>query len=197
MPVNLVSPPATESSHAQTTDEVAPFAIEFCCGAAGLTAQLRKCGLRQSHGVDHIIKAGAKAPICKLDLTDSASENFGIRCAGMRILVSLVGHAQGQEKFHWDLMLQGHCAVMTFQKVLKTLQLQSEGEWTLQIKSLPPVADSSFVASSMESDGRWNNHIGRFSCCKNVGSKFCNTVSLFSRASMLACMEAKGQSRQH
>jgi len=58
VPVNLVSPPAAESCHAQTTEEVAPFAIEFCCGTAGLTAQLRKCGLRQSHGVDHIIKAG-------------------------------------------------------------------------------------------------------------------------------------------
>ena len=74
VPVNLVSPPAAESCHAQTTDEVAPFAIEFCCGTAGLTAQLRKFGLRQSHGVDHIIKAGAKAPVCKLDLTDPASE---------------------------------------------------------------------------------------------------------------------------
>ena len=29
VPVNLVSPPAAESCHAQTTDEVAPFAIEF------------------------------------------------------------------------------------------------------------------------------------------------------------------------
>ena len=29
VPVNLVSPPATESCHAQTTEEVAPFAIEF------------------------------------------------------------------------------------------------------------------------------------------------------------------------
>ena len=41
-----------------------------------MTAQLRKCGLRQSHGVDHIIKAGAKAPVCKLDLTDPASESL-------------------------------------------------------------------------------------------------------------------------
>ena len=76
VPVNFVSPPATESCHSQTTEEAAPFAIEFCCGTAGLTAQLRKCGLCQSHGVDHIIKAGAKAPICKLDLTDPASENL-------------------------------------------------------------------------------------------------------------------------
>ena len=76
VPVNLVSPPAAESCHAQTTEEVAPFAIEFCCGTAGLTAQLRKFGLRQSHGVDHIIKAGAKAPVCKLDLTDPASESL-------------------------------------------------------------------------------------------------------------------------
>ena len=62
VPVNLVSPPATESCHAQTTDEVAPFAIEFCCGTAGLTAQLRWCGLRLSHGVDR----RCKSSLCRL-----------------------------------------------------------------------------------------------------------------------------------
>ena len=46
-----------------------PFAIEFCAGTAGLTAQIRKLGLTASFGVDHVVKAGAKAPVQKLDLS--------------------------------------------------------------------------------------------------------------------------------
>ena len=46
-----------------------PFAIEFCSGTAGLTAQIRKLGLTASFGVDHVVKAGAKAPVRKLDLS--------------------------------------------------------------------------------------------------------------------------------
>ena len=46
------------------------FGIEFCAVTGGLTAQLRKVGLTSSFGVDHKVKAGAKAPICCIDLTD-------------------------------------------------------------------------------------------------------------------------------
>ena len=51
-----------------------PFCIEFCSGTGGLTAQLRKQGLNQSFGVDHVVKATAKAPVIKLDMTDPHSE---------------------------------------------------------------------------------------------------------------------------
>jgi hypothetical protein len=45
------------------------FAIELCSGTAGLTAALRACGLEHSIGVDHIVKAGCRAPVCRLDIT--------------------------------------------------------------------------------------------------------------------------------
>ena len=48
--------------------EVSYFGIEICSGTGGLTAQLRLHGLPGSFGVDHIVKAGCKAPICKLNL---------------------------------------------------------------------------------------------------------------------------------
>ena len=35
-----------------------PFAVEFCSGTAGLTAQLRKLGLAASFGVDHVVHEG-------------------------------------------------------------------------------------------------------------------------------------------
>ena len=48
--------------------EISYFGIEICSGTGGLTAQLRLHGLPGSFGVDHIVKAGCKAPICKLNL---------------------------------------------------------------------------------------------------------------------------------
>ena len=61
-------------SGSNTNDETAtPFTIEFCSGTAGLTAQIRKLGCEASFGVDHIVKAGAKAPVRKLDLTKEGS----------------------------------------------------------------------------------------------------------------------------
>lgn len=48
--------------------EVSYFGIEICSGTGGLTAQLRLHGLPGSFGVDHIVKAGCKAPISKLNL---------------------------------------------------------------------------------------------------------------------------------
>ena len=54
------------------------FGIEFCSGTGGLTAQLRVFGLPASFGVDHKVKAGAKAPICKLDLTDDKSVELAL-----------------------------------------------------------------------------------------------------------------------
>ena len=54
------------------------FGIEFCSGTGGLTAQLRAYGLPASFGVDHKVKAGAKAPICKLDLTDEKSVELAL-----------------------------------------------------------------------------------------------------------------------
>eukprot|EP00435_Cladocopium_sp_Y103_P047544 s3100_g14.t1 len=60
-----------------TTDEMtAPFAVEFCSGTGGLTAQLRKAGLKSSFGVDHIVKAGNKAPIIKLDIATPEGEEL-------------------------------------------------------------------------------------------------------------------------
>ena len=70
----------------------------------------------------------------------------------MHISASLAGPAHEPGRFHWDLMLQGHCAAMTIGKVLKTSHLQNANVWTLQTTFMPLVADSSFVASSMESD---------------------------------------------
>ena len=52
------------------------FAIEVCCGAAGLTAELRKQGLPCSFGIDHVVKAGCKAPIKKIDLTVPGSQDL-------------------------------------------------------------------------------------------------------------------------
>lgn len=51
------------------------FGIEFCSGTGGLTAQLRVFGLPASFGVDHKVKAGAKAP---LDLTDDKSVELAL-----------------------------------------------------------------------------------------------------------------------
>lgn len=97
VPVELVSPSAAAFGQAQKTEEVAPFAVEFCSGTAGLTVQLRHFGLRQSLGIDHVVKAGAKAPVCKLDLTD-------IPCASMLTSVSPVELVPEHVKYHWGQM---------------------------------------------------------------------------------------------
>ena len=55
-----------------------PFAVEFCSGTAGLTAQLRKLGLAASFGVDHVVKAGSKAPVRKLDLSSPGALELGM-----------------------------------------------------------------------------------------------------------------------
>ena len=113
---------------------------------------------------------------------------------GCCILFAELAHEPG--RFHWDLMLRGHCAATTTQKVLKTSLLQSANVWTLQMPFMLRVVGSSFVASSMQSDGHWSNHIDRFSGWRSTGSRFYNIVSQFSQASMLACMGVNGQSKQ-
>ena len=50
--------------------------MEFCSGTGGLTAQLRKAGLVGSFGVDHIVKAGNKAPIVKVDIATPDGEEL-------------------------------------------------------------------------------------------------------------------------
>eukprot|EP00435_Cladocopium_sp_Y103_P048195 s286_g14.t1 len=63
---------AMESS--ETRAEDMPFGVEFCSGTAGLTAQLRKLGMKASFGVDRVVKSSCKAPVIKLDLTDPQGE---------------------------------------------------------------------------------------------------------------------------
>ena len=60
--------PLQSSSAPVDFQEASYFGIEICSGTGGLTAQLRLHGLPGSFGVDHHVKAGCKAPICKLDL---------------------------------------------------------------------------------------------------------------------------------
>ena len=65
------------------------FAIELCSGTAGLAAALRACGLDNAIGVDHIVKAGAKAPVCRLDVTAFEAQQLirdWIRLPGMKYL---------------------------------------------------------------------------------------------------------------
>ena len=57
-------------------EESAPFAIEFCSGTGGLTAQLRKLGMTASFGVDRIVKGSSKAPIVKIDLGSKDGEEL-------------------------------------------------------------------------------------------------------------------------
>ena len=72
----------SSSSCPKTTGEAfigeGAFGIEFCSGTAGLTAQLRLHRLPASFGVDHKIKAGAKAPVCKLDLTEETAVELAL-----------------------------------------------------------------------------------------------------------------------
>ena len=60
--------PLQSSSTPVDLQETSYFGIEICSGTGGLTAQLRLHGLPGSFGIDHHVKAGCKAPICKLDL---------------------------------------------------------------------------------------------------------------------------------
>ena len=60
--------PLQSSSIPVDLQETSYFGIEICSGTGGLTAQLRLHGLPGSFGIDHHVKAGCKAPICKLDL---------------------------------------------------------------------------------------------------------------------------------
>ena len=61
--------PLAPQSSQTGVDIAGPFCIELCSGTAGLTAAIRKAGLRSSFGIDHVVKAGSKAPIIKLDAT--------------------------------------------------------------------------------------------------------------------------------
>ena len=67
-----------------------PFVIEFCSGTAGLTAQFRALGMKKSFGIDHIVKGKAKAPICKLDLTND--ETVGMVQKWIHHPLCLFGH---------------------------------------------------------------------------------------------------------
>ena len=74
-PLPSTSPPDTGAASAvkpkakpQPPMDAAPRA-PFAIGTAGLTAENRKQGIGASFGIDHIVKAGCKAPVCKLDVT--------------------------------------------------------------------------------------------------------------------------------
>ena len=45
------------------------YAIEAFCGTGTLTCELRRCGLQESIGVDHMMSRKLRAPAIKLDLT--------------------------------------------------------------------------------------------------------------------------------
>eukprot|EP00435_Cladocopium_sp_Y103_P066125 s1579_g28.t1 len=57
-------------------EDAEPFAIEFCSGTAGLTAQFQKLGMTASFGVDRIVKGACKAPVVKLDLGTPEGEEL-------------------------------------------------------------------------------------------------------------------------
>ena len=87
----------------EATETASPFAVEFCSGTGGLTAQLRKAGLAASFGVDHIVKAGNKAPIVKVDIATQMEKNLPgptsiAPCAPMHILGSHSGLRAEPEK---------------------------------------------------------------------------------------------------
>eukprot|EP00435_Cladocopium_sp_Y103_P075591 s8_g60.t1 len=75
-PHTTPDPQAGEDPPARPDEKSMPFAVEFCSGTAGLTAQLRKGGMTSAFGVDHIIKAGNKAPVVKLDIATPEGEEL-------------------------------------------------------------------------------------------------------------------------
>ena len=73
---NTGSAPATRAKAKAAPPNKQKFALEVCCGTAGLTAEIRKQGLPCSFGIDHVIKAGSKAPIKKIDITVPGSQEL-------------------------------------------------------------------------------------------------------------------------
>ena len=73
---NTGSAPAARAKAKSEPQRKQKFAIEICCGTAGLTSELRKQGLPCSFGIDHIVKAGSKAPIKKIDVTLPGSQEL-------------------------------------------------------------------------------------------------------------------------
>ena len=73
---NTGSTPAARANAKAEPANKQKFAIEVCCGTAGLTAELLKQGLPCSFGIDHVVKAGCKAPIKKIDLTVPGSQEL-------------------------------------------------------------------------------------------------------------------------
>ena len=73
---NTGSAPATRAKAKAAPPNKQKFALEVCCGTAGLTAEIRKQGLPCSFGIDHVVKAGCKAPIKKIDVTAPGSQEL-------------------------------------------------------------------------------------------------------------------------
>ena len=73
---NTGSAPAARAKAKSEPASKQKFALEVCCGTAGLTSELRKRGLPCSFGIDNIIKAGCKAPIEKIDVTVPGSQEL-------------------------------------------------------------------------------------------------------------------------
>ena len=73
---NTGSAPAARAKAKSMPAVQQKFAIEVCSGTAGLTAELRKQGLPCSFGVDHVVKAGCKAPVKKVDITAPGSQEL-------------------------------------------------------------------------------------------------------------------------
>ena len=73
---NTGSAPAARAKAKSEPTSKQKFALEVCCGAAGLTSEIRKQGLPCSFGIDSIIKAGCKAPIKKIDVTVPGSQEL-------------------------------------------------------------------------------------------------------------------------
>eukprot|EP00435_Cladocopium_sp_Y103_P017156 s916_g4.t1 len=68
--------PTNAATGGAVDEDAEPFAIEFCSGTAGLTAQFRKLGMTASFGVDRIVKGACKAPVVKLDLGTPEGEEL-------------------------------------------------------------------------------------------------------------------------
>ena len=73
---NAGSAPAARAKAKSEPPSKRKFALEICCGTAGLTAEIRKHGLPCSFGVDHVVKAGCKAPVKRIDVTVPSSQEL-------------------------------------------------------------------------------------------------------------------------
>ena len=140
----------SSSSCPKTTAEAfiseGAFGIEFCSGTAGLTAQLRLHRLPASFGVDHKIEAGAKAPVCKLDLSEGPgcnTLNANTYTLEYHVVLAAVLMESAPRPLRSEAKPDGPDDL-----VPKKL---NEYDWPMQF--IPQLADSSYVLKPTRSSG--------------------------------------------